>query len=353
MPLTGKPGGRPPLPHHPQTVRPPVAAPHLSWWLPVRVWLAGLLSATGIGVLRDGFHSLVQGGGALVGIVVLIVLVVCAVCQVLGFLVMHRQVRRVRPGAAEARATTAAVLILGGAATIALNVVLVSGEGFIPPFGPVSMVVLCSPYPIVFTVLTTRRPVALAVALATAAVVTSAVLPLRAAQEHLTAHAWRTAHPSTPPSLIAGVDWPGGEQSPLATGPFGTRVTVFFQDSNIDGFSDGVVTVSPAGTDPCRDLTVIANDETAPEEEQPGVDEETLTVPEPLCTPAGPDAWRLAGPGFSGYAALVHGVLVRVTVDSLREHDDLAAVARSLHPLNDHQLWRYTGGWPGWAWLLT
>ncbi|MBY8880451.1 hypothetical protein [Actinacidiphila acidipaludis] len=113
-----------------------------------------------------------------------------------------------------------------------------------------------------------------------------------------------------------------------------------------------MVTVSPAGTDPCRNLTVVANYETEPDtwESESG---ETLIVPDPGCTPAGPGAWLLQGTGFRGYAALVHGVLVRVTVDSLRPDDDLGAVARSLHPLDDHQLWRYSGGWPGWAWLLT
>ena len=355
MPATGQPDARPPLPRHPPTLQLPMKAlpPSGPCRLLVTVWLAGRLSATGIGVLRDGFHGLVQGGGGLAGIVVLIVLGLCSVCQVLSGLVLHRQARRVRPEPGAAAGTTATVLMVGGAAVIVLNSVLVSGEGSIPPFGPVSVIVLCSPYPIVFALLTTRRPVALAAALATATVVGFTVVPLRTAQEHLTAHAWRTAHPSTARSLIAGVDWPGGEQSPLATGTFGTRVTVFFQDGNIDGFSDGVVTVSPAGTDPCRDLTVISSFETTPDEEQPGADDETVIVPRPQCTPAGPDGWTLDGLGFRGYAALVHGVLVRVTVDTLRPHDDLAAVARSLHPLDDHQLWRYSGGWPGWSWLLT
>jgi len=317
------------------------------------VWLAGLLSATGIGVLRDVDHSLVLGGGGLAGFVLLIALWACAVCQTLGFFLMHRQVRRVRPEPATAAPATAGVLVLGGAAMITLNTVLVSGEGFLPAFGPVSLILLCSPYPVLFTLLTTRRPVALAAALATAVVVGATVLPLRTAQEHLASGAWRTAHPSTPRDLVAAVDWPGGEQSALATGRFGTQVTVFFQDGSVDGLPDGVVTVSPAGTtDPCRNVQVVVTFGTVPDQDELP-DGDTMTVPQPHCTPAGPDAWRLDGTGFRGYAVLVRGVLVRVTVDDGRPDDDLAAVARSLHPLDDHQLWRYTGGWPGWVWVLT
>ncbi|MFI1097024.1 hypothetical protein [Streptomyces sp. NPDC020917] len=316
------------------------------------MWLAGLLSATGIGVLRDVAHNLVLSGGGLAGFVLLIALWACAVCQSLGFYLMHRQVRRARPEPGTAAPATAGVLVLGGAAMIALNTVLVSGEGFLPAFGPVSLIVLCSPYPIVFTLLTARRPVALAAALATAAAVGTTVLPLRSSQEHLVAGAWRTAHPSTPRSLVAAVDWPGGEQSALTARAFGTQVTVFFQDSTVDGSPDGVVTVSPAGTDPCRNVPVVVTYDTVPDQDRLP-DGDTMIVARTGCTPAGRGAWWLAGTGFRGYAVVVEGVLVRVTVDDLRPDDDLAAVARSVHPLDDHQLWRYTGGWPGWVWVLT
>ncbi|WP_075017260.1 hypothetical protein [Actinacidiphila rubida] len=316
----------------------------------LKVWLAGLLSATGIGVLRSVWHDMVLGGGALVAVVLLFGVGACTVCQVLGFSLAQRQVRQVQRGTVSALVTTA-VLVVGGCAMIALNRVLVSGAGFLPPFGPVSVALLCAPYPIVFTLCTMHRAAAVAAALASAAMIGAGVLPLRTAQEHLAADGWRHAHPATPRDLIAAVDWPGGEQTPLTTGPFGTRVVVFFQDSNIDGMSQGVVTVSPAGTDPCRDLTVAVTYDTVPENELP--DDDTMSVPDPGCTPSGPDAWELYGTGFRGYATLLHGVLVRVTVDDDRPDDDLAAVARSLHPLDDHQLWRYTGGWPGWAWPLT
>ena len=83
MPATGKPGERPPLPRHPQAVLlpPPALRPSQRGRLLVTVWLGGLLSATGIGVLRDGFHSLVSDGGALVGVVLLIVLGLCVVAR--------------------------------------------------------------------------------------------------------------------------------------------------------------------------------------------------------------------------------------------------------------------------------
>lgn len=355
MSVTGRPGGRPPLPRHPQTVLPPVAVlpPSGLCRLLVKVWVAGLLSAFGIGLLRVMWHNMAFTDGAFAGLGLLIGLYVSCVCPALGFYLTHRQVLRARPTSDWAVEIATAVVVLGGAAVIALNTVLVSGETFFPPFGPVTTIVLCSPYPIVFTALTMRRPAALATALATAAIVGPAVLPLRTAQEHLAADAWRSRHPSVSWNLIAAVDWPGAEQSAMKTGPFGTQVTVDFPDTIIDGMPDAVVTVSPAGTDPCRDLPVIATYETMPDDELPGQDEETVTVPDPGCSPAGTNAWELDGTGFRGYAALVNGVLVRITVDDERPDDDLAAVARSLHPLDDHQLWRYSGGWPGWAWLLT
>jgi hypothetical protein len=115
---------------------------------------------------------------------------------------------------------------------------------------------------------------------------------------------------------------------------------------------NALVTVSPATADPCRDVPVLATwDDTADDPDVvPGT---SITVSHARCAAAGPDAWSLVGEGYGGYVALVHGVRVTIAVDDTRGRDDLAAVARTLHPLNDHQLWRYTGSWPGWTWLLT
>ncbi|MGE7437740.1 hypothetical protein [Kitasatospora sp. NPDC001175] len=64
----------------------------------------------------------------------------------------------------------------------------------------------------------------------------------------------------------------------------------------------------------------------------------------------GKDAWTLHGSGFTGYALRRDGVLVTVCADSERARDDLPAVARALHPLDDHQLWTHLSlGWaPTW-----
>ncbi|WP_329135706.1 hypothetical protein OG552_22580 [Streptomyces sp. NBC_01476] len=121
---------------------------------------------------------------------------------------------------------------------------------------------------------------------------------------------------------------------------------------------------------------MIDNYATAPENSWPEGD--TVDLPLTSCTPAGPAAWRLGGAGFTGYAERRGGVLLRL---SLTEDDpppttdptgdlppsadatdvppttdpsrDLAAVARTLHPLGDHELWpRLDNGFSA-SWLLT
>ncbi|MFB7335665.1 hypothetical protein ACFC00_29095 [Streptomyces adustus] len=55
------------------------------------------------------------------------------------------------------------VLALGGIGVVALNLVLVA-RPFLPPFGPVSTVLLCLPYPLAFALLEVRdRAVAVGV----------------------------------------------------------------------------------------------------------------------------------------------------------------------------------------------
>lgn len=337
----------------PGPVTAPAPGPPGAARLLLRLWLVGLLSATGIGCVRGTVHSVVSGGGGLAGAFLLVGTALSVSLQIPAAALAAATVRRVRPGAAHPLAVAVAVLVLGGVGTIALNRVLVSGEGFLPPFGPVSLLLLCAPSPLVFLMLVVRcarpRLCAAAAALALAGV----AVPLRTGQEHLAGHAWRADHQDTAPSLLQAVDWPGGEQSPLRTGSFGTRVTVFFQSSNIDGTSDGVVTVSPAATDPCARLSVIADDDTAPDRD-PDDGTETVDVPVVSCTPVGPHAWSLEGPGFTGYAERRDGVLVRIAVDGLRQGDDLPVLAATLHPLDDHALWRYLGATPdGWWWLLS
>jgi hypothetical protein len=77
------------------------------------------------------------------------------------------------------------------------------------------------------------------------------------------------------------------------------------------------------------------------------------------CTPDGRHGWVLrtateADPDNTnaptGYAEERDGVLVVVSQDGNRPHDDLRAIARSAHPLDDHALWRYLDGVPWWLW---
>lgn len=302
-------------------------------WLLARVWLTGLVSATGIGVVRAVMGSLVPGGGGLAGIVVLIALGFGAGCQMIAAALLRRSVQRVRPALARPRRTAVAVLALGGAAMITVNTVLCSGPRLVPPFGLVSLLLLCLPYPLAFMLLAApgRRA---GTAVTVVAVATAGILvPLRAAQEHLAADAWRRQHSATDPRLLQAVDWPGGEQGTFGTGSYGVRTDVYFPATTIDGFSEGVVTVSPSDTDPCGGVGVIATYETASDDEDPW-DGRIVTLPTTECAPGGPNRWILSGHGFTGYAERRGGVLIRLSVTSGRTEDDLPAVAGTLHALD-------------------
>ncbi|QFZ72297.1 hypothetical protein GFH48_02605 [Streptomyces fagopyri] len=329
------------------------AGPHpLTAWLLVRAWLAGLASATGIGLVRAVITNLVPGGGGLAGLVVLIVLGLCSACQVVASALLCRSVQQVRPARPRPLRTAVAILILGSAAMLTLNQVLCSGPRFVLPFGPLSLLLLCLPYPLAFALLAApdlRTGVAVTAA---GIAIAGTVFPLRTAQEHLAADAWRGHHSATDPRLLQAVDWPGGRQGTFTAGSYGVRLDVYFPNTNIDGFSEAVVTVSRSGTDPCGGVGVIAAYETVPSQDE-FPDGQIITLPAKKCTPAGPNRWTLSGRGFTGYAERRDGVLIRLSVTSGHNGDDLPTIAGTLHVLDDHQLWSYLNTPLSPSWLLT
>jgi hypothetical protein len=176
-----------------------------------------------------------------------------------------------------------------------------------------------------------------------------AAFAVRSGQEHLAAQAWLAEHPGLDRRLLRAVDWPGREQDPFQVGRYGVRSTVFFQDSNIDGVDDAVITVAPPTTAPCAALTVIADGL-----ETPGPNDAAVVVPLTQCTRVGATAWTLrARDGWTGYAERRDGVLLTLSVNSdNRPDDDLPAIARTLHPLDEHTLWPHLTGFDGWLQLL-
>ncbi|GAA2260217.1 hypothetical protein GCM10010430_50350 [Kitasatospora cystarginea] len=311
-------------------------------------WCAGFLSALGIGIVRGAVSTTIVSGGGIAGLVFLIAVGLGCVLEVLAFASMRAVVRRSRGARDGSGRAAVAVLAAGGIGMAVLSLILVSGP-FLPPFGPVSTVLLCLPYPLAFALLEVRD---LGVALgagAAALLLAGCVIPVHAMQEHLAARAWLNLHPGQDRALLQAVDWPGGEQDPFTTGSYGVRTTVFFPDTNIDGNDDGVVTVAPATNNPCGPAAAIATDDNTPENDRGRIGT-VVTLPVTRCTPDGKDAWTLHGSGFTGYALRRDGVLVTVCADSERARDDLPAVARALHPLDDHQLWTHLSlGWaPTW-----
>jgi hypothetical protein len=304
-------------------------------------WCAGFPSALGIGIVRSTASTLVPGGGAIAGLMFLAVVGVGCALQVLAFFCMQRLVGR-------GRGAAVGVLALGGAGVVALNLVLVSGN-FVPPFGPVSTVLLCLPYPLAFALLEVRGREAILGTGAVALVLAGCAASVHAGQEQLAARVWESRHPGLDHTLLRAVDWPGGEQDPFTTGPYGVRTTVFFPDTTIDGNDDAVVTVAAATADPCGPAAVIATGDNTPDGQDDRIGT-VVTVPVTRCTPDGGDAWTLRGSGFTGYALRRGGVLVTVCADADRAHDDLSAIAHTLHPLDDHQLWPHLAlGWtPAW-----
>ncbi|WP_432940985.1 hypothetical protein [Streptomyces sp. CA-106131] len=227
-------------------------------------WCAGFPSALGIGIVRGTASTIIVSGGGIAGLIFLIAVGLGCALQVLAFFSMRALVRRSR-GAREGSGWAAVgVLAPGGIGVVALNLVLVSGP-FLPPFGPVSTVLLCLPYPLAFALLEVRDRAVAVGAGAVALLLAGGVIPVHALQEHLAARAWLSLRPGLDRTLLEAVDWPGGEQAPFTTGPYGVRATVFFPDTNIDGIDEGVVTVAPATSNPCAPAAAIATDDNTPE----------------------------------------------------------------------------------------
>ncbi|WP_035796153.1 hypothetical protein [Kitasatospora mediocidica] len=136
----------------------------------------------GIGVVRGAASSVVQGGGGIAGLVFLIALGVGCALQGAAFASMWALVRRRRAAGKGSGLAALRVLVLGGAGVVALNLVLVSGP-YLLPFGPVSTVLLCLPYPLAFALLEVRgRAVAAGIG-AAVLLLAAGTVPLHALQE--------------------------------------------------------------------------------------------------------------------------------------------------------------------------
>ena len=73
---------------------------------------------------------------------------------------------------------------------IALNTVLVSGPVSFPPFGPVSVLLLCLPYPMAFVLLVRGGRWTGSAVLVAALALGVGVVPLHRVQELLAARTW-------------------------------------------------------------------------------------------------------------------------------------------------------------------
>lgn len=320
---------------------------------PLPLWGALLLAscgggtgALGTGIVRASVHGAEYLDGGLSALGLLVGLGLGTLLLGVAFFVAGTAAGLLRGSAERPPRVAVETLVLGGTAMIALNSVLTSSAS-LPPFGAVSSVLLCLPYPMAFAFLVAPRRRR---ATATLAILLGVVaFAVRSGQEHLAAQSWLADHPALDRGLLRAVDWPGGEQDPFEVGPYGVRSAVFFPDSSIDGVDDAIVTVAPTTATPCAGLAAVPSDDFGTSGPY-GV----TVVPLTQCTRVGADAWTLrTASGWAGYAERRDGVLLTLSVNAdTRPDDDLPAIARTLHPLDDHTLWPHLAGVDGWVRLL-
>jgi hypothetical protein len=153
------------------------------------MWAYGFVSALGIGLVRGLYRTADPAGGGIAGLLLLAGLAAglgfesAAVTRTRALLARYGAVPRARGWLA------GLVVALGSAGMIALNTVLTVGPGSLPPFGPVSVALLCLPYPMAFALLRVRCRGVAAVTVVAAVSLAALVVPLRRAQEALAADA--------------------------------------------------------------------------------------------------------------------------------------------------------------------
>ncbi|WP_037608447.1 hypothetical protein [Streptacidiphilus rugosus] len=323
---------------------------HPLWVTLPGVWCGGFLSAFGIGAVRAEMQAYAySGGGGTAAFGALFVLAVAGGCQVFALLAVTACAKDLAEPPSRPVGAAFVTLLLGGVGMLGLNSVLTAGASF-PGFGALSVLLLCLPYPIVFTLLHSIGRRAALTAVGATVLLVLCVVPVRAGQEWLAGTLWRGQHPGVDRRLLQTVDWPGGHQESFDLGRHMLRTDVFFADSTIDGFADGLVTVAPAATQPCGPLAVISDGDMDGSADDTG---SIVTIPVTQCRQTGPGSWELStDAGWRGLAERRDGVLLILSADSARADDDLAAVARTLRPLGDQGLWAHGSEHLGWAWLL-
>ncbi|MFF4651152.1 hypothetical protein [Streptomyces sp. NPDC001380] len=320
------------------------SATALRFALPV-VWAAGVLSALGAEITGLAIADLGPSGRTW-GLAHLgIALGVWVLCNAAALGLLHYGLFRLSPLPQYSARTSIRTLLLGSGCVIALSNAVTPG-GARPAFGSLTMLLLTVPYPLAYLLIEARRRGPMIVTAATALVVAGTAVPLRDAQERLVVRSWLSSHPGVDRALLATVDWPGAApELHLATGPFGARTTVRYLGDDIG--QGGVVTVSPPATDPCATLAELAS------HDRPGAPAGSIVGARPeRCVRTGARSWALAHGAWSGYALRRDGVLVTLSVNSPGHRPDLAAVARTLHPVDDAGLWPYLQGDSGVPLLL-
>jgi hypothetical protein len=177
----------------------------------------------------------------------------------------------------------------------------------------------------------------MAVTAAVTLALAATAVPLRQAQEHSVVRNWLSSHPSTDRALFSTVDWPGASPEPnVTTGPFGVRTVVrYLGDANDEG---GIITVSPATTDPCAAVAELATGGLDSPDEAVG---SLVTATPERCVPTSATTWTITDGAWSGYAVHSDGLLLTLSFSSPRHRPNLAAIARTLHPMTDADLWPY------------
>lgn len=314
--------------------------------LPV-VWLAAIVAALGAEVTGLAIGQLGSDdrawGIAHLGIALGIWLITNAVALAL----LYYGLFRLSPLPQYSARTSVRTLLLGGLGVAALSNAITPG-GARPAFGSLTMLLLTVPYLLAYLLIEARRrrPVIATVAIALA--LSAAAVPLRDAQQHHLVRNWLGRHPATDRALLATVDWPGAFPDPgLTTGSFGTRVTVRYPGDDSD--EGGTITLSAATADPCVAMAQLATDDGVPPTAPIG---SLIAVRPERCAPTSASAWSLSDGDWSGYAVHRDGLLVTLTFFSPGRHPDLPAIARSLHPLSDADLWPYLQAGSGVPFLL-
>lgn len=245
---------------------------------------------------------------------------------------------RLAPGPLYSIRTCVLTLAIGSAAVLALSPLITPG-GQRPTAGSLTMLLLAVPYPLAYLLLTARRRVPMLVTAAVAVALAGLAVPMRDAQVRLVASSWLDGHRGIDRTMLRTVTWPSSQADhSITSGDFGTR-TVVRLNRQMDLDLGAIVAVAPVGTDPCAALPELVTNDLLTRRTAPVG---SVTAVKPMnCTPSGPDAWRISDGNWTGYAVRRDGVLLTLSFDSPGDEPNLPAIARTLHPMSDTELWTH------------